>query len=123
MALRIATRYHVAVVQEVLLGYRRRPGSMSSACDTMWRSPRLVMKGIRNPRPELKARLFWNSANQFAMYLAGVSYWSGNMKAACRRRRLHAEAVSDGVEGLVVPHRHAQKLAEAIERLAGDRTL
>ncbi len=82
VALRIAAKYRVAVVQEVLLGYRRRPGSMSSACDTMRRSQQLVMEDIRKLRPDLKPALCRASDNQFAMYLAGVSYWSGNLKAA-----------------------------------------
>ena len=45
VALRVAAKHRVAVVPEVLLGYRRRPGNMSSACDTMWRSHQLVMEG------------------------------------------------------------------------------
>jgi glycosyltransferase involved in cell wall biosynthesis len=33
------------------------------------------------------------------------------------------EIVSDGVNGILVPPRDAEALADAIERLAGDRTL
>jgi glycosyltransferase involved in cell wall biosynthesis len=82
VALRVAAKYRVAVVPEILLGYRRRPGSMSSACDTMWRSEQLVMEGLRKLRPDLKPALFRASENQFSMYLAGLSYWSGNARAA-----------------------------------------
>lgn len=84
VALRIAAKYRVAVIQAVLLGYRRRPGSMSSACATMWRSQQRVMEGVSERCPELKPAIFRASAHQFAMYLAGVSYWSGNMKATFR---------------------------------------
>ncbi len=81
-ALRVAEKYRVAVVPEILLGYRRRTGSMSSACDTMWRSQQLVMEGVRKLRPNLVPALFRASENQFSMYLAGLSYWSGNRRAA-----------------------------------------
>jgi glycosyltransferase involved in cell wall biosynthesis len=84
VVLRVAARYRIAVVEDVLLGYRRRPDSMSQACDTMWRSHRLVMKGTRELRPELVPALFQGSENQFAMYLAGVSFWSGNLRQAIR---------------------------------------
>ena len=45
VVLRVAAKYRIAVVQDVMLGYRRRPGSMSSAYDTMWRSQQMVMAG------------------------------------------------------------------------------
>ena len=82
VALRVAATYGVAVVPEILLGYRRRAGSMSSACGTMWRSQQLVMEGVRKLRPELKPALFRASENQFSMYLAATSYWSGDARAA-----------------------------------------
>jgi glycosyltransferase involved in cell wall biosynthesis len=84
VALRVAAKYRVAMVPEILLGYRRRPGSMSSACETMWRSQQLVMEGVRGLRPDLAPALFRASENQFSMYLAGLSYWSGNLRAAWR---------------------------------------
>ena len=71
VVLRVANRYSVAVEPRILLGYRRRPGSMSSACDRMWRSQQQVMRGLRQLRPDLKPALFRASENQFAMYLAG----------------------------------------------------
>jgi glycosyltransferase involved in cell wall biosynthesis len=77
LALRIAARYQVRVVRRVLLGYRRRSGSMSSACQTMWRSQIRVMEEIRKLAPDLEPALFRASSNQFAMYLAGVSFWAG----------------------------------------------
>ena len=82
VALRVAARYDVDFVPEILLGYRRRPNSMSRACDTMWRSQQRVMEGIRKLRPDLHPALFQASANQFCMYLAGISYWAGKLRAA-----------------------------------------
>ena len=84
VALRVAAKYRVAVVPEILLGYRRRPGSMSTACDTMRRSQQLVLQGIRNLRPDLDPALFRASERQFSLYLAGLSYWSGNLRGAWR---------------------------------------
>lgn len=84
VALRIAERYRIAVVPEVLVGCRRRLGSMSSACETMWRSRQHVMRGIRLRRPELKPALFRASANQFALYLAGVCFRLGDFRQAWR---------------------------------------
>ena len=82
VALRVAAKYRVAMVPDVLLGYRRRSGSMSSASDTMWRSQQQVMAGMRELRPDLSPALFQASKNQFSMYLAGSSYWSGDRRAA-----------------------------------------
>lgn len=84
VVLRIAARYRIAVVGEVLLGYRRSPGSMSSACETMLRSQQKVMARLREEMPELPDAIFQASDRQFAMYLAGVSYWSGNLVGAIR---------------------------------------
>jgi glycosyltransferase involved in cell wall biosynthesis len=84
VVLRIAERYRIAVVPEVLLGYRQRPGTMSAACETMWRSQQMVIQGIRLLRPELKPALFRASANQFAMYLAALCFRLGDSRQALR---------------------------------------
>ena len=84
LVLRVAERYKAAVVPEILLGYRRRPGSMSTACDTMWRSQQRVVQAMRELRPDLKPRVARRAAHQFAMYLAGLCFWSGNLLAAFR---------------------------------------
>jgi glycosyltransferase involved in cell wall biosynthesis len=82
VVLRVAARHRIGVVEDVLLGYRRRPGSMSQAYDAMWRSQQMVMRGIRELRPELTPALFKGSENQFLMYLAGLSFWSGDIRQA-----------------------------------------
>jgi glycosyltransferase involved in cell wall biosynthesis len=84
LALRVADRHKVAVVPELLVGYRRSKGSMSTACDTMWRSQQLVMQSMQTLRPNLNSRLIARQNHQFAMYLAGLSFWSGNLVAAFR---------------------------------------
>jgi hypothetical protein len=84
LVLRVAERYKAAAVPEILLGYRRRPGSMSTACDTMWRSQQRVVQSMRELRPDLNPRVPRRAAHQFALYLAGLCFWSGNMVAAFR---------------------------------------
>jgi glycosyltransferase involved in cell wall biosynthesis len=84
LALRVAERHEVAVVPEILVGYRRSKGSMSTACDTMWRSQQMVMQSMQTLRPNMNPRLITRQNHQFAMYLAGLSFWSGNLVAAFR---------------------------------------
>jgi glycosyltransferase involved in cell wall biosynthesis len=84
VALKIAERSRVAVVPSLLVGYRRRRDSMSTQTDRMWRAHTLVMNGVRQRRPELKAALVRRSQAQFALYLAGVSFWSGEYGRAVR---------------------------------------
>lgn len=84
LVLRIASRYRVAVVPEILIGYRRLPGSMSTACETMWRSKDLVMEKIRELRPDVENWVWRASDRQFALYLSGLSFWSGRMIQAVR---------------------------------------
>lgn len=79
LVLRIANRYDVAVVPEILLGYRRLQGSMSTACNTMWRSKELVLQQVRELRPNLGPEVWRRSNRQFALYLAGLSFWSGRI--------------------------------------------
>ena len=66
----------MAVVPSVLVGYRRRQDSMSTHTDRMWRSHVFVVNGARRRRPELRASTIRLSRDQFALHLAGVSYWS-----------------------------------------------
>jgi glycosyltransferase involved in cell wall biosynthesis len=82
MALRVAERYRVAVVPELLVAYRRRPGSMSGACDTMWRSQQLVIGPVPLRRPDLKSAILRQSSSQFALHLAAISFWRGDYPRA-----------------------------------------
>jgi len=84
LALRIAERYGVAVVPAVLVGYRRRGDSMSAGCDTMWRSQMQVLSSLATRQPEISPAVLRRASGQFALYLAGVSFWSGNYLQACR---------------------------------------
>jgi glycosyltransferase involved in cell wall biosynthesis len=77
VALKVAERCDVGVVPSMLVGYRRRRGSMSAQSDRMWRSHRLMMDSVRRRCPELCPRLLRRSEDQFALHLAGVSFWSG----------------------------------------------
>jgi GT2 family glycosyltransferase len=82
LALRVAERGRVAVVPAVLVGYRRRQGSMSTATDRMWRSYQEVVANTRARRPGLDPRVVRRSRDQFALYLAGLSYRGGSFGAA-----------------------------------------
>jgi glycosyltransferase involved in cell wall biosynthesis len=84
LALRIAEHEEIAVVPAVLVGYRRRGDGMSTACETMWRSHEVVMNALIGRRPSLPASVIQRSNGQYALYLAGVSFWSGRYGDACR---------------------------------------
>jgi Glycosyl transferase family 2 len=77
LVLRVAERHAVAVAPGVLVGYRRRAGSMSSATDTMSRSQIAVIDGVASRQP-ISAQVLRNSRGQFALYLAGTAFWSGD---------------------------------------------
>jgi glycosyltransferase involved in cell wall biosynthesis len=84
LAIRVAERYAVAVVPSVLVGYRRRNDSMTTDCDTMWRSQQLVIAAIADRQPSISRKVLRRSNGQFALYLAGVSFWSGRYMQAVR---------------------------------------
>jgi glycosyltransferase involved in cell wall biosynthesis len=84
IALKVAERARVAVVPAMLVGYRRRPDSMSTCLPMMWRSRCLVIAALRQRQPGLTAASLQRSADQFALYLAGVSFWSGHYFRAVR---------------------------------------
>ena len=84
LALCIAERYEVTVVKDLLMGYRRRPGSMSTACEIMSSSQQRVMESMRVLRPGLDPSVFRRSTYQFNLYLSGLSSWSGNLVEALR---------------------------------------
>ena len=84
IVVKISERYEAAVAPAALVGYRRRATSMSAACDSMWRSWELLMKGVERRQPGLNAALAQQSADQFALHLAGVSFWSRSYVQAVR---------------------------------------
>ena len=84
LVLRIAERHAIAVVPAVLVGYRRRGDSMSSSCDTMWASQQLVMTALASRDPSLSPTAVRRSKGQFALHLAGVSFWGRDYLGACR---------------------------------------
>jgi hypothetical protein len=84
LMLRVAARHAIVAVPEILMGYRHRPGSMSTACDTMWRHHQIVMRQLRKSHPELKPALFPAGNRRFCLYMAGQEYRSGRMAEAIR---------------------------------------
>jgi len=84
VVLRVASRYRVGVVPEILMGYRRSPGSMSSNCDRMWRSRQMVIDGLTDYGVAIRPGVLRDADQQFCMYLAALSFWSGNVGQAIR---------------------------------------
>ncbi len=84
LALRVAGRYQVVGVPAMLVGYRRRGDSMSAGCDTMWKSQVEVLDALAAREPALAPEVLRRSKGQFALHLAGVSFWSGDYLGACR---------------------------------------
>ena len=84
LALKVAEHHRVAVVPELLVGYRRHPASMSGGCDAMWASGCRVLAELAARQPALPANLLQAGRGQFALHLAGVSFWSGRGLQACR---------------------------------------
>jgi len=93
LALKVAERSRVVVTPERLVAYRKRRRSMSRRSDRMWRSHCLVMEAARARWPNLSQTVVKRSQDQFALYLAGVAYWSG----------AYLEAVGWGVRALRSP--------------------
>jgi glycosyltransferase involved in cell wall biosynthesis len=84
VVLRIAARYRIGVAPEILMGYRRSPGSMSSNCDSMWRSRQMVIEGLSTYGVAIRPQVLRDADRQFCMYLAALSFWSGNRQQAIR---------------------------------------
>ena len=84
LAIRVAEQYAVSVVPAVLVGYRRRPNSMSAQYQTMWRSYGRVVSGVAERAPSIGPHVLRRSNEQFALYLAGVALWSGDFLHACQ---------------------------------------
>ncbi len=78
LVLRVAERHEVGVAPAVLVGYRRYAGSMSTSTDTMWRSQVAVTDAVASRQPSLSGHVLRRSRGQFALYLAGVAFWSGD---------------------------------------------
>lgn len=77
VALKVAAQCGVAVVPELLIGYRRLPNSMSTQCKVMQRSQQLLTGGFEQRQPETEPELLKRSDDQFALYIASVLFRSG----------------------------------------------
>ena len=49
----------------------------------MWRSQAEVLSALAIRQPSLPPAVFQRSSGQFALHLAGVSFWSGDLTGAC----------------------------------------
>ncbi len=84
LAMRVAGRYQVVAVPAMLVGYRRRGDSMSAGCETMWQSQVEVLTALAAREPSIPPEILRRSQGQFALHLAGVSFWSGDYLGACK---------------------------------------
>ncbi len=75
LALLVASRYPVAVVPAVLVGYRRHDDGMSRHSERMWGSYQAMCQSLA-ASGRLEGMDLHRSRGQFALHLAGVSFWS-----------------------------------------------
>ncbi|MFP5270928.1 glycosyltransferase family 2 protein [Coleofasciculus sp.] len=71
--LRIAENYQFRVVPEFMVGYRKRPNSMSCDYDSMAKSRDLIWQSIRKKYPNMPAVIQQLSNSSFYMHLASES--------------------------------------------------
>jgi GT2 family glycosyltransferase len=117
LALRVAELHTVVAVQSVLVGYRRHTTSMSAAVDTMRKSQALVLASAVARVSGIPREVLEQSAGQFALYLAGVAFWSGRYAEACRWT-LRVRPISLGVR--VAPYVASTIVRRALRRVFGE---
>ena len=111
LALRVAEVSGVAVATAYLVAYRKHRGTMTTETDRMWRAHQRVLAATRRRRPDLPDWVFRHSADQLALYLAGVSWWT----------RAYGQAVRWGIRGLraATTWRALPDIARAVSRGPG----
>jgi glycosyltransferase involved in cell wall biosynthesis len=114
LALRVAHQHQVGVVSSVLVGYRRHTKGMSTSCEAMWRARAHLVSEVQARQPGISAEALRRSEGQFALYLSGVAFWSGDFVQACRWA-LRARPVTLMLS--VLPH----ALAIVTRRILGGR--
>jgi hypothetical protein len=82
LMLRVATRHPLALVPEILVGYRRSKGTRSQNLQMMWASHLRMIDGIRRRRPDLAPALCRDADRQFCLYLSGLAFMSGHLLRA-----------------------------------------
>jgi len=80
--LRIAERYHFAVVPEFLVGYRKLTSSMSRNAHTMAKSHDLMLLATRQKATKVPNILYRLSKSSFYIYLAQQCYQYGDDREA-----------------------------------------
>jgi len=68
--LRLAERYRFGVVPEFLIGYRQVPGNMGTRLNAMAASHDLVLKKVKDRRPDISNKWYRWSRGNFRLYLA-----------------------------------------------------
>ncbi|MBD1842182.1 glycosyltransferase family 2 protein [Cyanobacteria bacterium FACHB-63] len=82
--LRIAERYHFAIVPEYLIGYRQYSGSMSTKCTTMAHFYELIMSRVYARHPELPSSIRRWANTAFYNNLLSKSYLAGDYRLMFR---------------------------------------
>jgi glycosyltransferase involved in cell wall biosynthesis len=80
--LRLAERYHFAVVPEFLVGYRKRAGSMSRNAHTMAKSHELMLLATQQKMTKVPKILYRLSKSSFYIYLAQECHQYGDYEEA-----------------------------------------
>jgi hypothetical protein len=101
VALKVSERFRVAVEPAMLVGYRRHPHGMSAGIDRMWRSYTLVLESARVRRGRTSDAAIRRAEDQFALYLAGVSFWSREYRRALG---WGVRALRSSVSYRILPH-------------------
>ncbi len=96
LSIRVAARWEVAVVPEVLVDYRQVDHSMSSGAARMVASFHILMDRARARHPELPAGLFRHAESHFQNYIMSKSYPCGEF-AACLRAAVTAVKLDPGL--------------------------
>lgn len=125
LLLRLAWRFPFALVPEYLLGYRIRPGSMSTNVRSMERSHRIVMSRVERTAPTLPARILRWSRSEFCLHLLAKCQQAGDCRNALkylqkavwydpgllRMRHIHQMAFRASMEtlGLWRPHKPVEE--------------
>ena len=79
--LRVAEQYKFRVVPEILVGYRKFAGSMSSNYIAMAKSHYLIWQSIRQKYSKIPQIIYQLSSSSFHMYLARNSNQNGDYKS------------------------------------------
>lgn len=84
LCIRLAEKWRVVLVPEILASYRLIQGCMTSGTSTMTTSFEVMLAAARERNPDLPAALFRWSGGYFMCYLANRSFQASNYRCCLR---------------------------------------